>query len=62
MTWQSYRIGTDTWAMGRMFEVQPNLVLYVYNDSWLGAMRAQFIRVTDEGIEPAMEMLPFQRP
>ena len=61
MTWQSYRIGTDTWAMGRMFEVQPNLVLYVYNDSWLGAMRAQFIRVTDEGIEPAMEMLPFQR-
>jgi hypothetical protein len=57
-TWKGYRIGTDAWAMGRMFEVKPNIVLYVYNDSWHSAMRAQFIRVTESSIEPARDMLP----
>ena len=59
ITWRSYRIGTDAWAMGRMFEVSQDLVLYVYNDAWHGASRAQFIRITEDDIEPARELLPF---
>ena len=36
--------------MGSMVEVEPDVVLYVYQTTKL--MRAQFIRVTDSGLEP----------
>jgi len=58
MTWKSYRIGTDIWAMGDMYEVEPDLVLWVYMDSWYSDLRAQFIRITPDGVEPVREMLP----
>jgi len=59
MTWKPYRIDTGgLWAMGKMYEVAPDLVLYVYMDSYESSLRAQFIRVTADGAEPAREMLP----
>ena len=58
MTWKSYRIGTDIWAMGDMYEVEPDVVLWVYMDSWYSELRAQFIRITPDGAEPVREMLP----
>ena len=44
--------------MGTMYEVEPDLVLWVYMDNWGGDARAQFIRVTKDGLEPARDMLP----
>jgi hypothetical protein len=38
--------------MGSMIEVEPDVVLYVYWDSFESLMRAQFIRVTPDGLEP----------
>ena len=58
MTWQGYRIGTDTWAMGSMLEVEPDVILYIFMDSLGGPARAQFLRVTADGLEPARDMLP----
>jgi hypothetical protein len=45
-------------AMGKMYEVQPNVVLYAYGDSYESEIRAQFIRITPDGAEPARDMLP----
>lgn len=54
-TWdQGTIIDSGTWAMGKMIEVEPSLVLYIYNDSFERKLRAQFIRVTSSGLEPAM--------
>jgi hypothetical protein len=39
--------------MGKMIEVKPNLVLYIYMDSWGGKLRAQYLWVTPSGLEPA---------
>ena len=39
-------------VMGSMIEVEPDLVLYVYFHLWEDKMRAQFMRVTTEGIMP----------
>jgi len=39
-------------VMGGMVEVEPDVVLYVYFDSHESLMRAQFIRVTREGLVP----------
>jgi hypothetical protein len=44
--------------MGKMYEVQPNVVLYAYGDSYESEIRAQFIRITPDGAEPARDMLP----
>ena len=56
MTWDDGAGGTyiDTsiWAMGGLLEVEPNVVLFVYMDSWMSKLRAQFVRVTDKGLEP----------
>ena len=53
ITWKHhYRIGTDIWAMGAMYEVEPDVILYVYMDTWYSDMRAQFIRVTPQGLKP----------
>ena len=62
MTWDGggggTYIDTSIWAMGSMLEVEPNLVLYMYWDSWRSKLRAQFIRVTPEGLQPARDMMP----
>ena len=53
MTWKAYRVDTaGLWAMGRMIEVAPNLVLYVYMDHYDSDLRAQFIHITEDGMEP----------
>lgn len=53
-TWdQGTMIDSAVWVMGSMLEVQPDVVLYVYWDSFESLMRAQWIRVTPGGLEPA---------
>ena len=56
-----YRVDTvGLWAMGTMYEVEPDLVFYVYMDHYDSSMRAQFIRITADGAEPVREMLPIE--
>jgi len=55
-TWdEGAMIDSAVWAMGSMVEVEPNVVLYVYFDSFESLMRGQFIRVTPKGLEPATD-------
>jgi hypothetical protein len=49
---QGTMIDSSIWAMGSMLEVEPDVVLYVYYDSFLSLMRAQRFRVTKNGIAP----------
>jgi len=52
-TWdQGTLIDSAIWVMGGMIEVAPDVVLYVYYDSFESLMRAQFIRVTPSGLVP----------
>ena len=52
LSWKHYQIGTDIWAMGAMYEVEPNVVLFVYMDSHNTLLRAQLIEVTSDGVRP----------
>ncbi len=52
-SWQGTIIDSGLWAMGAMCEVEPDLVLYCYMDTFEGLMRSQFLRVTPTGLEPA---------
>jgi hypothetical protein len=53
ITWQCYRIDTSFWANGTMYEVEPDLVLFVYGGKYSHPrQRAQLIRVTEDGLEP----------
>jgi hypothetical protein len=52
LSWKHYQIGTDIWAMGDMYEVRPDVVLFVYMDSYNTLLRAQFIEVTSDGVRP----------
>jgi hypothetical protein len=45
-------LDTSIWAMGSLLEVEPDVILFIYMDSWFKALRAQFIRVTPTGLEP----------
>jgi hypothetical protein len=45
-------IDTSIWAMGSLCEVEPDVVLFLYMDSWNSVLRAQKIRVTDAGLVP----------
>lgn len=63
MTWDGggggTYIDTSIWAMGSMVEVEPNVVLCLYMDSFYEKTRGQYIRVHPDGtLEPAREMLP----
>jgi len=59
MTWKAYCIDSGgAWAMGKMYEVAPDVVLYVYMDTYLSDMRAQFIHITADGAEPLRKMPP----
>jgi hypothetical protein len=62
MTWDGggggTYIDTSIWAMGSMVEVEPNVVLFLYMDSFDGKARAQFIRVMPDGtLHPASRMM-----
>jgi hypothetical protein len=53
ITWQCYRIDTPFYANGTMYEVEPDLVMFVYDAKYSHPrQRAQLIRVTEEGLEP----------
>lgn len=60
MVWKHYRVDTVIWAGGTMFEVEPNVVLWVYMGEYPPDTdaRAQFVRITPTGLEPARELLP----
>jgi hypothetical protein len=53
MTWKAYRIDTTFWANGKLFEVEPDVVMYAstakYSDPHV---RVHLIRVGPEGLEP----------
>jgi len=52
-TWDAgTMIDSAIWVMGGMVELEPDVVLYVYWDSFESLMRAQLIRVTPSGLEP----------
>ena len=51
MTWGTYQIGTEIWAMGGMWEVAPDEVLWVYG-SGSSQLRAQRFRVTPTTVHP----------
>jgi hypothetical protein len=50
MTWDTYQIDTELWAMGGMYEVEPDVVLWIYGSG--GRLRGQLIRITPDGVEP----------
>ena len=53
MTWECTRIDTPFYANGFSYEVEPDVVLYIYNGKYSDPrVRAQLIRVTPLGIEP----------
>jgi len=52
-TWdQGTMIDSGLWAMGGMIEVEPDVILYVYWDSFMTLMRAQWLRVTPSALIP----------
>lgn len=51
MTWETYEIDTEPWAMGGMLEVAPDTVLWAYA-SGASQLRAQRFRITPEGVVP----------
>ena len=52
-TWdQGTLIDGGLWCMGAMREVEPDVVLYVYWDSFESHMRAQLIRIGSDRLEP----------
>jgi hypothetical protein len=53
MTWNFYVIDNAIWANGAMFEVEPDLVLFLYGGlNSPQQLRGQFLRVTSTGLEP----------
>ena len=53
LTWdQGTTIDSGGWCMGSMCEVEPDVVLYCYWDTYSKLMRAQRLQVTPSGLEP----------
>ncbi len=52
-TWDHTYIDTSIWAMGALCEVEPNKILFAYEDSWRDKLRLQFAQVTPAGLTPA---------
>jgi hypothetical protein len=53
MTWKGYSIDSAIWANGAMFEIEPNVVLFIYGGKdGLTELRAQIFRVTADNLEP----------
>ena len=52
-TWDNgTQIDSGLWAMGTMCQVEPDVVLFLYNDSYERLMRAQYLRVTATSLDP----------
>ena len=52
-TWdEGTTIDSGLWAMGSMVEVEPDVVLYLYWDSFGSLLRAQYLHVTSSGLDP----------
>ena len=52
-TWdQGTLVDGGLWCMGAMREVEPDVVLYLYWDSFESHMRAQLIRICSDRLEP----------
>ena len=51
-SWQGTIIDSSIWVMGSMLEVRPDLVLYVYYDSFESRMRAQYLSVANGTLTP----------
>lgn len=52
-TWtHAAMIDSAIWAMGSMLEIEPDVILYVYWDSFQANMRAQAIKITEKGVFP----------
>ena len=52
-TWdEGTTIDGALWAMGAMIEVEPDIVFYVYYDSFESLMRGRIFKVTQKGLEP----------
>ena len=55
VTWgNGTMIDSGAWVMGAMIETEPDLVLYVYWETFDGPMRAQFLRITPDGLKPQL--------
>ena len=53
MSWQGACIDAAGWANGAMYEVEPDVVLFIYGGKENPrTMRAQLIRITPDDIEP----------
>ena len=53
MTWNFCQIDTASWANGAMFEIEPDVVLFIYGGlSSPDRLRHQIMRLTPTGIEP----------
>jgi len=53
ITWNFYQVDTAGWANGAMFEIEPDVVLFVYGG--VGSperLRYQIMRLTQTGMEP----------
>lgn len=53
MTWKAFRIDTTFWANGQLYEIEPNVMLYIstakYSDP---KVRIHMFRISDERIDP----------
>ena len=49
---QGTLVDSAIWVMGSMLEVEPDVVLFAYWDSYESLMRMQRIRVTPSGLQP----------
>ncbi|MSO21832.1 MAG: DUF1080 domain-containing protein [Acidobacteria bacterium] len=53
ISWQCARIDTPFYANGATLEVEPNVILYIYDGKYSDPRaRAQLLRVTPQGLEP----------
>jgi hypothetical protein len=53
MTWRCTRIDTPFYANGVTCEVEPNVILYIYDGKYSDPrVRAQLIRVAPDRLEP----------
>ncbi len=53
MTWRCCQIDTALWANGSMYEIEPDVVLFVYGGlNEPHQLRYQVLRVTAFGLEP----------
>jgi len=60
MTWKTYQIDTEAWAMGYMYEVEPDVVLWIYG-SGARQLRSQYIRITSDGAKLDTDFLQTER-